>query len=122
MCNTNSQIKFRNTMSKSSVCDCNDAYILVKGTITLVGQGATEAARRQRDRYNKQVIFKNSAPFTGCINEISNTQADNPKDFDVAMPMYKLIKYSDNYSVITENLWQYHKDEPKDPITYSNSF
>ena len=77
MCNTNSQIKFRTTMSKSSVCDCNDAYILVKGTITLVGQGATEAARRQRDRYNKQVIFKNSAPFTDCINEISTTQADN---------------------------------------------
>ena len=31
--NTNSQIKFKTTMLKSSLCDYSDAYILVKGTI-----------------------------------------------------------------------------------------
>ena len=32
--NTNSQIKFKTTVLKSSLCDYSDAYILVKGTIT----------------------------------------------------------------------------------------
>ena len=33
--NANSQIKFKNTMLKSSLCDYSDAYILVKGTINV---------------------------------------------------------------------------------------
>ena len=45
----------------------------------------------------KKVIFKNCAPFTTCISEINNTQIGNAKDIDVAMPMYNLIEYKDNY-------------------------
>ena len=59
--NTNSQIKFKTTMVKLSLCDYSDAFILVKGTI--VGQGV-DATAIQAERNNKQVIFKNSAPFT----------------------------------------------------------
>ena len=33
--NVNSQIKFKTTMLKSSLCDYSDAYILVKGTIVI---------------------------------------------------------------------------------------
>ena len=33
--NVNSQIKFKTAMLKSSFCDYSDAYILVKGTITV---------------------------------------------------------------------------------------
>ena len=33
--NVNSQIKFKTTMLKSSLCDYSDAYILVKGTICI---------------------------------------------------------------------------------------
>ena len=33
--NTNSQIKFKTAMLKSSLCDYSDAYILVKGTIAV---------------------------------------------------------------------------------------
>ena len=28
------------------------------------------------------------------------------------MPMYKLIKYSNNYSKTLGSLWQYYRDEP----------
>ena len=28
------------------------------------------------------------------------------------MPMYNLIKYSDNYSKISGSLWQYYRDKP----------
>ena len=33
--NVNSQIKFKTTMLKYSLCDYSDAYILVRGTITV---------------------------------------------------------------------------------------
>ena len=108
-------------MLQSSLCDYGNVYILVKGTITLVGQGATEAAI-QANRNNEQVIFKNCAPFTDCITEINNTQVDNVKDLDVVMRMYNLMEYSDNYSRTSGSLWQYHKNEPTDPIDESNSF
>ena len=44
--NVNSQIKFKTPMLKSSLCDYSDAYILVKGTITLTGAGDYAAARQ----------------------------------------------------------------------------
>ena len=37
--NTNSQIKFRTSTLSSSLCDYSDAYILVRGTITITGAG-----------------------------------------------------------------------------------
>ena len=44
-----------------------------------------------------QVVFKNCAPFTNCINEINNAQIDNAKDIDVVMPMYNVLEYSDDH-------------------------
>ena len=116
--NVNSQIKFKTTMLKSSLCDYSDAYILVKGTITITGTGA-DAAARQADERDKEVVFKNCAPFTNCISEINNTQVDNAKDIDILMPMYNLIEYSDNYA---KSLWQYYRDEPNNNLADSESF
>ena len=107
--NVNSQIKFKTTMLKSSLCDYSDAYILVKGTITVNNTAAQGAAANNT---NKKVIFKNCAPFTNCISEINNTQIDNAKDIDIVIPMYNLIEYSDNYAKTTGSLWQYCKDIP----------
>ena len=107
--NVNSQIKFKTTMLKSSLCDYSDAYILVKGTITVNNTAAQGAAANNT---NKKVIFKNCAPFTNCISEINNTQIDNAKDMNIVMPMYNLIEYSDNYAKTTGSLWEYCKDVP----------
>ena len=101
--NVISQIKFKTKMLKSSLCDYNDACILVKGTITVNSTAAAGADARDA---NKKVMFKNCAPFTNCISEINNTQVDNAKDIDIVMPMYNLIEYSDNYSKISGSLWQ----------------
>ena len=79
--NVNCQIKFKTTMLKSSLCDYNDAYVLVKGTITIAGEG-DDAAARQADEIDKGVAFKNCAPFISCISEINNTQIDNAKDIE----------------------------------------
>ena len=105
----NSQIKFKTTMLKSSLCDYSDAYILVKGTISVNNTAAQGAAANYT---NKKVIFKNCAPFTNCISKINNTQIDNAKDIDIVMPMCNLIEYSDNYAKTTGSLWQYCKDIP----------
>ena len=106
--NVNSQIKSKTTMLKSSLCDYSDAYILVKGTVSVNNTAAAGAVNNT----NKKVIFKNCAPFTNCISEINNTQIDNAKDTDIVMPMYNLIEYSDNYAKTTGSLWQYCKDIP----------
>ena len=42
---TGSNIKFTTTMLRSDLCDYADAYILVKGTITITGAGDDDAAR-----------------------------------------------------------------------------
>ena len=120
-CNVNSQIKFKTTVLKSSLWDYSDAYILVKGRITIAGAG-DDAAARQADERDKGVAFKNCAPFTNYVSEINNTQVDNAKDIDIVMPMYKLIEYSDNYAKTTGSLWQYFRDEPDDDIEDSESF
>ena len=119
--NTNSQIvKFNTTMLKSILYDYSDAYILVKGRISITGAGYNAAAR-QTDERNKGVIFKNCTPCTNCISEINNTQIDNAKDLDVVMPTYNLIEYSDNYSKTSRGFSQYLRDEPNDNLTDSES-
>ena len=63
---------------KSNLCDYNNAYMLVRGNITIIGHQVT------------QVAFKNCAPFTKCITKIERTIIDYAEDLDVVMPMYNL--------------------------------
>ena len=105
----NKQIRFKTAMLRSSLCDYSDAYILVKGNITVNNTAADGAAANNT---NKKVIFKNCAPFTNCISKINNTQIDNAEYIDIVMPMYNLIEYSDNYSKTSGSLWQYCKEIP----------
>ena len=119
--NVNSQIKSKTTMLKSSLCDYSDAYILVKGTITITGAG-DDVVARQADERDKGVVFKICAPFTNCISKINNTQVDNAKDIDIVMLVYNLIEYSDNYAKTSGSLWQYYRDEPNDNLANSESF
>ena len=93
-------------MVRPNLCDYSDAYILASETITITGEGADDAAK-QADERNKEVIFKNIALFTEANCNINNTQVDNANDKDVVMPMYSLIKYSDNCSKLSRNLWKF---------------
>ena len=106
-CSPNKQIRFKTAMLRSSLCDYTDAYILVKGNITVNNTAAAGAAANNA---NKKVIFKNCAPFTNCISKINNTQIDNAEYIDIVMPMYNLIEYSDNYSKTSGSFWQYCKE------------
>ena len=70
-------------MLRSSLCDYGDAYILVKGNITVNNTAADGASA---DNTNKKVIFKSCAPFTNCINKVNNTQINNAEYIDIVMP------------------------------------
>ena len=118
---TGNSIKFKTTMLRSNLFDFSDAYILVKGTITITGARDNGAAR-QADERNKGIIFKNCAPFVKCISRINNTEIDNAKDIDIVMPMYNLIEYCDNYSKTSGSLWQYYKNVPDNNLADSESF
>ena len=96
-------------MLQSSLCDYSDAYILVKGTVTV---NNTAAADADANKTNKKVIFENCAPFTNCLSEINNTQVDNAKYIDVIVPLYNLLEYSPAYAKISGSLWQCCKDIP----------
>ena len=118
---TSNDIKFKTTLIRSNLYDYADAYILVKGTITITGPGDDEAAK-QLDERNKGVIFKNCAPFTKCISRINDTDIDTAQDIDIVMPMYNLIEYSNNYPKTSGSLWHNYKDEPIDDMADSKSF
>ena len=108
-------------MLRSNLCDYADAYILVKGTITITGAGNDDATK-QADERDKGVTFKNCAPFTKWISRINNTDIDTAQDINIVMSMYSLIEYNDNYSTTSGSLWQYYKDEPNNNLADSESF
>ena len=74
---------------------------MITASITFVNTGTTAAP----NNVDEKVIFKNCARFTSCITTINNTYIDDAHYIDVVMPMYNLIKYSDNYSKTTRISW-----------------
>ena len=102
--NTNKQIRCKTSMLRSDLCDYSDAYIILKGKITVTNS--------DNDAPDKKFAFKNNAPFTSSISKINNTLIDNAEDLDIAMSMYNLTEYSKNYRKTTGNLWNYYRDEP----------
>ena len=43
-------------------------------------------------------------------SEINETFIDEAEYINIAMPMYNLIEYSDNYSDTSGSLWQFKRD------------
>ena len=75
----NSNIRFKTTTIKSSLCGYSDACILVKGTIAISNMTAAEAT--VNNTY-KKVILKNCASLNDCITENNNTQVDDAPRID----------------------------------------
>ena len=106
------EIKFLTSSLESSLCDYSDAYILVTGNINVTGGDN-----------NTKVAFKNCAPFKKCRTEINETFVDDAEHINIAMPMYNLIEYSDNYSDTSGILRQFKRDEIEENnnLTVDNS-
>ena len=73
--NVGNKIIHNTEVLKSNLCDYKDAYILIRGGITVAAAPAT------------QVSFKNCAPFTKCMTKIDGTTIDDAEDLDLVMPM-----------------------------------
>ena len=55
--------------------------------------------------------MQSCTPFKECRTEINETFVDKTEHINIAMPMYNLIEYSDNYFDTSGNLWQFKRDE-----------
>ena len=86
-------IKFKTETIKSDLCDYSDANITVNAD------------------NNTDVAFKNCAPFSTCITKINDVFADKANPIYIAILMYHLIEYSDNYSDTSESLWEFKREE-----------
>ena len=104
----NKEIRIKTPMLRSDLCDYSNAYIIVKGDITVTNPNN---AKR-----NKAVAFKNNAPFINCVSKINDIKIDNAEDLDVVMPMYNLLEYSKNYRKTIGSLWNYYRDQPSNPL------
>ena len=70
---TDSDIKLKTTMIRSSLHDYADAYILVNGTITIIRAGH-DAAARGADEINEGITVKNCPPCIKCISKTKDTE------------------------------------------------
>ena len=107
------QIRFKTSVLRSDLCHFSDAYIVVKGTITV--------ANSNNDAYDKRLALKNDAPFTSCISKINNALIHNAEHLDVVMPLYNLLEYSKNYSKATGRFWNYYRDETNSGVGGENN-
>ena len=138
--NPSKEIRIKTSILRSDLCDFSDAYIVVKGNITVnkkifttndfdppnntVANATATNTANDNAFGEKKLVFKNNAPFINCISKTNGVKIDNEEDLDVVMPMYNLLEYSKNYRKTTGSLWNYYKDEPNsstddDNITHS---
>ena len=118
--NENKSIRFKTPMLRSNLCDYSDAYILVKGTITVTTLGANNGANNIRDKRNRPLILKNNAPFVSCITRINGELIEVADDLDIVMSMYNLLEYSKNYRKTIGSLYNYYRDELSDDADDNN--
>ena len=123
-------------MLRSDLCDFSDAYIVVKGNITVVKKiftaddfealnntvaNATATNNANNNVFGeKKLVFKNNAPSINCISKINGIKIDNAEDLGIVMSMYNLLEYSKNYRKTTGSLWNYYRDEPNSGTDNNN--
>ena len=116
----NKSIRFKTPMLRSNLCDYSDAYILVKGTITVTALGANNNANNKRDKKNRPLILKNNAPFVSCITRINGELIEDADDLDIVMSLYNLLEYSKNYRKTIGSLYNYYRDGLSDDADDNN--
>ena len=74
-------------MFRSDLCDYSDAYVWVKGTITVTNPN-------NNANFDRRLTLKNNAPFISCVSKINGELVENAEDLDIVIPMYNLLEYS----------------------------
>ena len=94
-------------MLRSDLCDYSDAYVWVKGKITITDPN-------NNANFDRRLTLKNNAPFILCILKINGELVENAKDLGIVIPMYNLLEYSKNYEKTSGSLFNYYRDEPNE--------
>ena len=105
-------------MLRSDLCDYSDAYILVKGTITV--NGVVNGEENEILRRNRPLILKNNAPFVSCMAKINNELIEDADDLDIVITMYNSLEYSKHYRKTIGSLYNNYRDELSDDINPNN--
>ena len=111
--NRSKTIRFKTSMLRSDLCNYSDAYVSVKGKITVTNPN-------NNVNFDRRSAFKNNAPFISCVSKINNELIENAEDLDIVMSMYNLFEYSKNYEKVSGSLFNYYRDEPND-VTLNDS-
>ena len=95
-------------MLRTDLCDFSNAYIVVKGNITVVKKiftandfeapNNTAAIATATNDANNNAFGKKKqfALFINCITKINGTKIDKAEDLDLVMRMYNLLEYRKN--------------------------
>ena len=94
-------------MIRSDLCDYSDAYVWVKGKITVTNPN-------DNANFNKELTLKNNVPFISCISKINGELVENAEDLDMVMLMHNLLEYIKNYEKTSGSLFNYYRDEPSE--------
>ena len=78
--NMSKPIRFKTSMLRSDLCDYSDAYVWVKGTITVTDPNTNA-------NFDRRLTLKNNAPFISCISKINAELVENDEDLDIVMPI-----------------------------------
>ena len=105
--NTSKPIRFKTSMLRSDLCNYSDAYVRVKGTVTVTNPN-------NNANFDRRLTLKNSAPFISCVSKINGELVENAEDLDIVIPMYNLLEYSKNYEKTSGSLFNYYRDEPNE--------
>ena len=101
-------------MLRSDLCDYSDAYVWVKGEITLTNPN-------NNVYFDRRLTLKNNAPFVSCISKINGELVENAEDLDIVIPMYNSLEHSKNYEKTSGSLFNYYRNEPsEDEIANDN--
>ena len=89
----NKENRIKESMLRSDLCDFSDAYIVVKGTITVnkktftaeapnnTAANATATNTANNNAFGKKkLVFKSNASFINCISKINGVKIDNAED------------------------------------------
>ena len=133
--NVNKEI-IKTSMLRSDLCDFSDAYIVVKGNVTVTKKtftaddidapnntvaNITASNTASNNAFgDKKLVFKNNAPFINYISKVNGVKTDNAEDVDVVIPMYNLLEYSKNYKKTTGSLWNCYRDQSSSTIGANN--
>ena len=101
--NVSKEIRIKTSMLRSDLCDFSDAYIVVKGTITVTKKtftandfeapnntAANATATKTANDYafgEKKLVLKNNAPFINCISKINCVKVDNAEDLKMMLTL-----------------------------------